>query len=78
MEITRRTSLQAAAAAVAAASWQQAAPPGNALGGPRRMPGPSNVGLKFATMNGSRPDHKSRVSKQIGVNYAIVGAGSDA
>jgi mannonate dehydratase len=33
------------------------------------------VGLKFATMNGARPDHKSRVSKQIGVNYAIVGAG---
>ena len=74
MDITRRKGLQAAAIAVAAAGMNAAPARSNELGGPRRAP-TSSKGLKFATMNGFKPDHKSRVSRQIGVNYAIVGAG---
>ncbi len=65
MDITRRKGLQAAAVAVAAASMNAMPAKSSELGGPRRAP-TSGKGLKFATMNGFKPDHKSRVSRQIG------------
>mgnify|MGYP000869563312 CR=1 FL=1 len=74
MKITRRESIGAAAAAMAASRLANAAPSDNALGTPRRGVSRGKPMLKFATMNGYRPDHKSRVSRQIGVNYAICGA----
>jgi mannonate dehydratase len=81
MDITRRQSIGAAAAAIAAARLANAAttpqPKSNALGGPHRATPSGKPMLKFATMNGSRVDHKARVSKQIGVNYAICGAALD-
>jgi hypothetical protein len=43
------------------------------LGGPHRI-ARTGTGIQFATMNSFRVDHKARVSKQIGVNYAICGA----
>ncbi len=71
MQITRRT----AAAALAAAGLAPAATTSksDALGGPRRIPN-TGKGIKFAIMNGPSVDHKSRISRQIGVNYAICGA----
>ena len=73
MEITRREGLKAAAAAVAAASLASGATTGksNELGLPRRTPN-AGKGIKFAIMNGSRPEHVTRISKQIGINYAIA------
>ena len=64
MDITRRKGLQAAAVAVAAAGMNAMPAKSNELGGPRRAP-TSSKGVKFATMNGFKPDHKSRVSRQI-------------
>jgi mannonate dehydratase len=80
MKITRRQGLQAAAgfAAAGAASGLNAAAPGTTIGGsalgtPRRV-SRTGGGIQFATMNSYQVDHKARVSKQIGVNYAICGA----
>ncbi|MBL8179230.1 MAG: mannonate dehydratase [Bryobacterales bacterium] len=70
MQMTRRT----AAGLAAAAALPGAKAPGNQLGGPHRISLPPS-GLQFATMNSNRVDHKARISKQIGVNYAICGAG---
>ncbi|MFN7935990.1 MAG: hypothetical protein U0R19_21855 [Bryobacteraceae bacterium] len=69
MQITRRT----AAGLAAAMALPAAKVPGNSLGGPHRISLPPS-GLQFATMNSNRVDHKARISKQIGVNYAICGA----
>ena len=77
MDITRRQGLQLAAGAALAAGASTATPVNNELGLPRRVPN-TGKGIKFATMNGARPDHKARVSRQIGVNYAICGANSAA
>jgi len=74
MDITRRQTLQTAAAVVAAAGLNAAPARSNELGYPRRAPVTAK-GIRFATMNGFKPDHKARISKQIGVNYAICGAG---
>ena len=81
MDITRRQTIGAAAAAMAAARLGNAAttpqPNSNALGLPRRAAPAGKPMLKFATMNSYRVDHKARISKQIGVNYAICGAALD-
>lgn len=73
MEMTRRTAAAALAAAGLASAANTTTPKGDALGLPRRIPN-TGKGIKFATMNGARPDHKARISKQIGVNYAICGS----
>ncbi|MBL8231768.1 MAG: mannonate dehydratase [Bryobacterales bacterium] len=82
-KMTRRQGLQAAAGLAAAgapglgAGLSAAAPStigGSALGAPRRLTR-TGGGIQFATMNSYRVDHKARISKQIGVNYAICGAG---
>jgi len=76
MYFTRREGLQTAAGLAAAglAPTSAASTIGkNALGAPHRV-SRTGTGLQFATMNSNRVDHKARVSKQIGVNYAICGA----
>ena len=72
MKITRRESLQTAAGVFAAATVPKAAAAvgPNELGRPRRAEY-SPRGIKFAMINGPRPDHSSRVCRQIGLNYVI-------
>ncbi|MDZ4799409.1 MAG: mannonate dehydratase [Bryobacteraceae bacterium] len=66
-KITRRSSLRGTAAMLAASSMAQAAA--------KRTPPPGKPGIKFALMNGTAPARATFVGKQIGVNYAICGAG---
>lgn len=76
MKITRRQGLQVAAGFAASTPTAAAASTTagrSTLGGPHRPLRPAG-GIRFATTNSYQVDHKARVSKQIGVNYAICGA----
>ncbi len=66
-KITRRASLKGTAAAFAATSL--------ASGAAKRTAPSGKPGIKFALMNGNTPGRPTYVGKQIGVNYAICGAG---
>ena len=75
-KITRRTTIATALGALAASNAASAAPAkvdSLALGTPKRMPPTGKAGIQFALMQGVGVDHKARLGKQIGVNYAISG-----
>lgn len=70
-KITRRTTIKSSIGILAAAKTAKAAP--GQLGLPRRVAPPGKAGIKFALMLGTKPDHKARLGRQIGVNYGISG-----
>src|SRR5688572_26593187 len=77
-KITRRTTIATALGALAVNNAASAAPAkvdSLALGTPKRVPPPGKAGIQFALMQGVGEDHKARLGKQLGVNYAISGMG---
>jgi mannonate dehydratase len=72
-KITRRTTLKSTLGVLAAAPAVSAKPDSLALGLPRRVTPQGKPGIQFAFMLGTKPDHKARLGRQIGVNYGISG-----